>query len=104
MFFSHSQIIQDGLQQTKDLKVRASNVFVRPDVEEILLEPVPPGYLPLNGFTIFRYQPSALKLEHELVHAYHKLGCRTLLSPSALEPLPNLTAFKRPHVCMECHL
>ena len=77
---ARAQILSDGLRHAEQLKVRASNIFISPDEDEVLLHPVPPAYLPLQSFKIFKFRPSLAQLEQELKNVYRKLGCTPMPS------------------------
>lgn len=61
--------LSHGMRISERVLVRASNVFLRHDVDETLLTPVPREYLPLNGFRIFRFNPSHRVLRAEIANA-----------------------------------
>ena len=64
--------LRGGLRLSTRALVRASNVFLRSDVDESVLTPIPKDYLPLNGFKIFRYNPTHRVLRAEIAHALNR--------------------------------
>ena len=76
-------MLKDGMRLSEHLKVRASNLYIRPDIIEVLVRPVPPEYLPLYTFKIFKFRPTAQQLRDEPTNVYHKLGCAKLSTSSA---------------------
>ena len=61
-----------GLRLSQHVKVRASDIMLRSDVQETLVHEIPKGFIgPLNGFKIFKFQPSQERLTSEIKNARH---------------------------------
>ena len=61
--------INAGMRISERVRVRASTVFLRRDVKEMLQSPLPAGYLPLHGYRIMKYRPKHETLRDELAQA-----------------------------------
>ena len=70
--------IAGGMRLTEHVKVRASSIFINADVKESLYADIPPGFIgPLNGFTMFRFEPSHRRMRDEIVRALLTGGVRS---------------------------
>ena len=62
--------LKGGLRFSTRVRVRASNIFLRNDVQEALVHEIPAGYIgPLNGYKIQKFNPSHQRMRDEIANA-----------------------------------
>ena len=67
--------LKHGLRLSQRVRVRASNILLRGDVEETLQHDIPADFIgPLNGFKISKFDPSTRRMKDEILNAFTRLA------------------------------
>ena len=70
--------LQAGLRLSQRVRVRGSDILLRPNVTEVLVHDIPHGYFgSLDNYTIFRFAPPAQRLCEEIANALRDLDDST---------------------------